>query len=67
MFNALELPAPKRTRPASVEPWVCDAMGLMRLLSSPLDGLPDALREFVGRRALEAAGAFLVAGSAATA
>ncbi|MBV9974208.1 MAG: DNA translocase FtsK [Hyphomicrobiales bacterium] len=42
-------------------------MGLMRLLSSPLDGLPDALREFVGRRALEAAGAFLVAGSAATA
>ena len=42
-------------------------MRMMRLISSPFDGLPDAVREFLGRRALEAAGAALIGGSGATA
>jgi S-DNA-T family DNA segregation ATPase FtsK/SpoIIIE len=42
-------------------------MRMMRLLSSPLDGLPDVVRDFLARRALEAVGAALVAGSGATA
>ncbi|MBV9518667.1 MAG: DNA translocase FtsK 4TM domain-containing protein [Hyphomicrobiales bacterium] len=42
-------------------------MRVMRLLSSPLDGLPEAVREFIGRRALEAVGALLVAASGGTA
>ena len=41
----------------TAEPRVCDTMRMMRLISSPFDGLPDAVREFLGRRALEAAGA----------
>jgi S-DNA-T family DNA segregation ATPase FtsK/SpoIIIE len=35
-------------------------MRSMRLISSPFDGLPDAARDFLGRRALEAAGAALM-------
>jgi S-DNA-T family DNA segregation ATPase FtsK/SpoIIIE len=42
-------------------------MRMMRLISSPFDGLPDAVREFLGRRALEAAGAALIGGSGAAA
>ena len=42
-------------------------MRMMRLISSPLDGLPDIVHEFLARRALEAAGAALIASSGATA
>jgi S-DNA-T family DNA segregation ATPase FtsK/SpoIIIE len=42
-------------------------MRMMRLISSPLDGLPDIVHEFLARRALEAAGAVLIASSGATA
>jgi S-DNA-T family DNA segregation ATPase FtsK/SpoIIIE len=42
-------------------------MRTMRLILSPFDGLPDAARDFLGRRALEALGAALIAASAATA
>ena len=35
-------------------------MRTMRLISSPLDGLSDAMRDFLGRRALEVAGLGLV-------
>ncbi|SED36486.1 DNA segregation ATPase FtsK/SpoIIIE, S-DNA-T family [Rhizobiales bacterium GAS188] len=41
-------------------------MRTMRLISSPLDGLPDAARDFLGRRALEVAGIVLVAVAVAT-
>jgi len=42
-------------------------MRTMRLISSPLDNLPDALRDFLGRRALELAGLALITISTATA
>ena len=42
-------------------------MRMMRFISSPLDGLPDIVHEFLARRALEAAGAALIASSGATA
>ncbi len=35
-------------------------MRTMRLISSPFDGLPDAARDFISRRALEAVGAALI-------
>jgi DNA segregation ATPase FtsK/SpoIIIE, S-DNA-T family len=42
-------------------------MRTMRLISSPLSGVPDAAREFLGRRAKDLAGIGLIACSAATA
>ena len=42
-------------------------MRMMRFISSPLDGLPDVVHDFLARRALEAVGATLIAASGATA
>jgi DNA segregation ATPase FtsK/SpoIIIE, S-DNA-T family len=42
-------------------------MRMMRFISSPLEGLPDVVHDFLARRALEAAGAALIASSGATA
>ncbi len=42
-------------------------MRMMRFFSSPLDGLPDVVHDFLARRALEAAGATLIVASGASA